>query len=71
LLHGSTGYNTVEKIESCTLTELALALDDNFDPSRPPSGFPAMSAAQSRAYQMWWRGLTPRERLDAIRRGQA
>ena len=52
------------------MAEIALALDSDFEKPRPPSGFPVMGAGQAQAYARWWRSLTPRQRLDAIRRGE-
>ena len=47
-----------------TPAELALALDDDIEKTRPPHGGADMSVAEVEAYAKAWRSLTPRQRLE-------
>jgi hypothetical protein len=70
ILHGGTGYNTIEKIEAMTMAEIAMVLDDDFDRPSLPMGFRPMSGAEQQRYNEWWMSLTPRGRLEAYRRNE-
>lgn len=52
-----------------TLPEILLALDDGDQPHRPPAGSVPLAAHNREEYARWWRGLSPRQRLEVARDG--
>lgn len=65
-MHGRPRLRPWE-IERLTVPELALALDQDIDSRRTPSGGAPKSHEEVLAYAAWWRGLTPRERIEQHR----
>lgn len=69
LVHGERRMS-LEAVRACTPAEMAFYLDDDLTKVRPPEGCVQMTPEEREAYLRRLRSMTPRERLEAAKRGE-